>query len=167
MKEVKKIELKHSDGWVFHHINEIEELLDEYGMGSLVIEDGKMFFLYDDAENVQEYLDYLFPNPIIRENGDRFYVCGYWVPCSFDILWKPSEQVGYSCDFKFKTLKDFRVFEREIYRYKRQSKKNLEARNVSGGDFGEYIFLNVAKFALSYCDYTTEEIEKIKGYWKL
>lgn len=169
----KKIELEHGKtGWVFHLINEIEEkMLDEYGMGWLEIEDNKLYFCYNDFDNVSDLLkEIVHPEPSIKESGTEVYYCSSWAPMTFGITWNPKEQVGYAYgDFKFKTVKDFRMFQMVFYKYKRQSKENLKEIDEWRKKpicWGDWQMIKIAEFALTYCDYTDEEREKIKKYYQ-
>lgn len=176
MVEVKKIELKYGDGgWIFHHINEITELLDEYGMGWIEQENEKFYFKYHDADTVSELLNELVGSVYkIEEDETSLYFCSSWAPMTFPITWNPKEQVGYAYgDFKFKNVKDFRMFQMVFYKYKRQSVQNCKDiaewrknPNVSGC-WGDWQMYKIAEFALSYCDYTDEEREKIKKIYIL
>lgn len=171
----KKIELQYGDGWIFHHLNEIEELLEEYGMGSLRIIDGKMYFYYNDADTVEEILKELVGGKVKPiEDGIDVYFCSNWAPMTFDIIWDSKKQIGYAWPgFKFKTVKDFRVYQREFYKYKRQSKQNSKdfnewIKNINvDGCWADWQQEKIMQFALTYCDYNDEEKERIKKIYNL
>lgn len=169
MIEKKKIELPYGQkGWVFHIINDIEKLLEQYGMGDIRVEDGKIYFEYDDCDDIIELVKKYLGEPVEENDNEMWWICSSWAPMSFDVIWNKKEGygIGYG-DFKFKTVKDWNFYVREFYRYKRQNKQNSELREKQNikYDIGIFIAYNIAQFALTYCDYTDEERDKINNYW--
>lgn len=169
MIEKKKIELPHGkDGWAFHIINDIEDLLEEHGMGDIIVEDGKIYFEYDDGDDVIELVKKYLGEPFKENDEEIHWICSTWVPASFDVTWNKTDRygIGYG-DFKFKTVKDWNVYVREFYKYKRRNNTNNELRKKQNmiWDYGLFIAYNISQFALTYCDYTDEEREKITKYW--
>lgn len=171
MKELKKIQLHHGEtGWVYHLMDEINSLLDEYGMGVIFIENDEMYFQYyeynDDATMVEILTDILEEPAKKSEDGVITWFCGSWSPMMFDVIWDTQKNEGRTYgDFKFKNITDFRIFQKEFYKYKRQNKKNLDEQKKFH-DVGSFMYYKIAQFALTYCDYTDEEKEKIKTYCK-